>query len=123
MKVVVLGDQGCTPGYWKVPQHWDSWPAPFSPTKSTVASVFSNSSPYGSLTLVEALKLQGGKGTDGAKQILLRAAVAAILNEAHPGVDYPYADVNAVISAVNEAIRNDTQTILPLNPATLPTMA
>ncbi|HSF43302.1 MAG TPA: hypothetical protein VLT87_26115, partial [Thermoanaerobaculia bacterium] len=46
-------------------------------------------------------------GTLGAAKILLRAAVAALLNAAHSGVDYPrttaeiIADVNAALASNN----------------------
>ncbi|HEX4934700.1 MAG TPA: hypothetical protein VFV33_16030, partial [Gemmatimonadaceae bacterium] len=28
---VARGTLGCSHGYWKVEQHWDSWPAPYGP--------------------------------------------------------------------------------------------
>jgi hypothetical protein len=60
-----------------------------------------------SLTLLEALSLQGGKSPCGAREILLRAGVAALLNSAHPDIDYPLttaqviADVNAALASGN----------------------
>lgn len=86
---VNVGDtEGCTPGYWKQSQHFDSWEE-YSPNQ-LVSTVFSNASPYSSRTLLQALNLRGGPGVDGAKQILLRAAVAAVLNAAHDSLEYPY---------------------------------
>jgi hypothetical protein len=60
-------------------------------------------------TLVQALNFKGGSGAQGAAQILLRAAVAALLNSAHPDVDYPrttaevIADVNAALASGNRS--------------------
>ena len=86
--------EGKTPGYWK--NHFNepknAWEATgFSPT-DTVGSVFSAAWRYDleEDSLLEALKYKGGKGPEGAARILLRAAVAAVLNAAHPEVDYPY---------------------------------
>jgi len=61
-------------------------------------------------TLREALSFQGGSSTTGSARILLRAAVAALLNSAHPGVNYPrttaeiIADVNAALASNNRSI-------------------
>lgn len=86
---VNAGDtEGCTPGYWKQSQHFDSWEE-YLPTR-LVGSVFDNAAPFADRTLVQGLSLKGGPGVDGAKQILLRAAVAAVLNAAHETLEYPY---------------------------------
>lgn len=107
--------QGCTPGYWK--NHTDSWPPTgYSPSQS-VASVFSQAAAYpefGSSSLLEALKFHGGKGVEGAAAILLRAAVAALLNASHPGVDFPRTPAS-VISSVDAALASgDRDTMLSL---------
>jgi hypothetical protein len=76
--------EGCTPGYWKQPQHFDSWPAGYDPDQDfdTVftniylpAQVVNLFNP--NITLLEALQLQGSK--DGVNQ-LARTAVATLLN-------------------------------------------
>jgi hypothetical protein len=60
-------------------------------------------------TLLDALSLRGGPGTRGAAEILLRAAVASLLNAAHPDIDYPrttaeiIADVNAALASLDRA--------------------
>ena len=60
-------------------------------------------------TLQQALSFQGGSGTTAAARILLRAAVAALLNSAHPNIDYPLttteiiADVNAALASQNRS--------------------
>jgi hypothetical protein len=66
------------------------------------------------VTLQEALDLPGGTDTQGAAQNLLRAAVAALLNSAHPDVDYPR-DTADIITDVNAALTsNDRATMLAL---------
>jgi hypothetical protein len=78
--------QGCTPGYWK--NHTDSWQE-YVPTQ-TVGSVYSGAAPYANEWLVTALNGGGGPGVNGAKTILLRAAVAALLNAAYDPLLYPW---------------------------------
>jgi len=100
---VIHDGQGCTPGYWKQPQHFDSW-VDFT-TGQTVGSVFDQataSEPFDK-TLLEALEFTGGEfGQEGK---LLRAAVAAILNASHDDddVNYPL-EVADIIMQVNAAI-------------------
>src|SRR3954465_8083321 len=86
------GTQGCTPGYWK--NHTEAWAdTPYSPT-DTVGSVFTLPASLSSLsgeTLLAALDGTGGDGStlEGAAAILLRAAVAGLLNATDANVDYP----------------------------------
>ena len=99
-------------GYWKQPQHFDSWVG-YSPNQ-TLESVFDVPDSYGldNFTLVQALSFQGGSGTTGAARILLRAAVAALLNAS--SVDYPLTTAE-VISMVNAALASgDRSTMLAL---------
>jgi hypothetical protein len=101
--------QACTPGYWKQPQHFDSWVG-YTQTDTLSGVGFTNTSPYQNTTLLEALSFQGGSGLDGAKRILLRTAVAALLNST--AVNYPLTTAE-VISAVNNALATgDRNTIL-----------
>jgi hypothetical protein len=75
---------GCTPGFWKnLEKHSDFW-TDHSPG-DTVGSVFGNAAIYGlgDDTLLEALQYGGGPGPEGAAQILLRTAVATLLNVAY----------------------------------------
>lgn len=75
------GDNGCTPGYWKQEHHFDSWPFPYGPdTLLRDVFVTSNVLYVPDDTFLEALNYGGGPGVGGATQILLRAAVAALLN-------------------------------------------
>lgn len=73
--------QGCTPGYWKQPHHFDSW-CIYEPT-DLFTSVFRVSLPDRRMnpTLAEALRLKGGH-----INALMRHAVAALLNAACPDV-------------------------------------
>jgi hypothetical protein len=89
------GGEGCTPGFWKAPQHFDSWAAPYTPG-TLFGSVFENAFP--GLTLLQVMELNGGAG--GLNQ-LGRAAVAALLNAASPDVDYYLATPAEVINAFN----------------------
>ena len=63
-----------------------------------------------------ALGYKGGTGTEGAAQILLRAAVAAVMNEKMLGDGYPpYATTDELITAVNTALAsNDRATMITL---------
>jgi hypothetical protein len=108
--------EGCTPGYWKQPQHFDSWVGTGFTTGQTLESVFDVPDSLGmdSVTLVAALDGGGGPGVTGAATILFRAAVAALLNSAHPGIDYPLTTAQ-VIAAVNAALASgDRGTMLAL---------
>jgi hypothetical protein len=99
---------GCTPGYWK--NHTESWAGTGYSPGQTTGSVFSGASAFPTLasqSLLQSLQGGGGPGTLGGAKILLRAAVAALLNAAHSGVDYPrttaeiLADVNAALTSNN----------------------
>ncbi len=76
----VGGGEGCTPGYWKQDQHFDSWPAPYTPDM-LFSAVFEDAFP--GMTLVD-VAANGGGGLDA----LGRHTVAALLNAASNGVDY-----------------------------------
>ena len=89
--------QGCTPGYWK--NHTDAW-VTYTPTQ-TVDSVFTGADPsLGSATLLDALNFQGGPDLVGKEEILLRAAVAGLLNTTS-GIDYGVSS-KGIITAVNK---------------------
>lgn len=94
--------EGCTPGYWKQDQHFDSWVG-YSPTD--LFSVVFGVGP--DMTLLEALsaqkkdpKLIYGTGPEAA---LLRHAVAALLNANAIGDWWTEA---TVIQRVNNAYTN-----------------
>ena len=112
--ITVRGNEGCTPGYWK--NHLGAWaPTGYSPSQ-TLESVFDvpDSWDLDDKTLEEALSFKGGSSVKQAAKILLRAAVAALLNSAHPGVDYVYS-TSEVITWVNAALATQNRaTILAL---------
>ena len=87
--------QGCTPGYWK--NSLGAWPASISPDDNL--SLYFGSCTTGD-TLIEALNY-GGSG--GMNYILLRAAVAALLNATHSGVAYGMGESN-IRSEVDAAL-------------------
>jgi hypothetical protein len=97
------GGEGCTPGYWKQTQHFDSWPAPYLPGHA-FSSVFADAFPGMTLQQVAA---QGG----GGLKALGRHTVAALLNAASSGVDYDYsvADVIADFNAAFASGDYETQ--------------
>jgi hypothetical protein len=98
------GDEGCTPGYWK--NHADSWSATGYATGQPVSGVFAPAAAYpaeGAASLIAALGFGGGAGVEGGVRNLLRAAVAALLNASHPGVDHP-GGAAALIAAVDAAL-------------------
>jgi hypothetical protein len=108
------GEEGCTPGFWKQPQHLDSW-VTYSPDQ-TLESVFDVPDAFGldNVTLLAALDFEGGPTTADAAEVLLRQAVAALLNAASPDVDYPLTEAE-IIAAVNAALASgDRDTILAL---------
>lgn len=102
--------EGCTPGYWKQDQHLAAWgPTGYAPNQ-TLEDVFDVPDSLGldATALQQALSLDGGPGTSGGARILLRAAVAALLNSAQPEVDYPLA-TSDVISSVNAALASGSR--------------
>jgi hypothetical protein len=108
------GEEGCTPGFWKQPQHLDAW-VTYTPGQ-TLESVFDVPDAFGldSVTLLEALSFEGGPTTADAAEVLLRQAVAALLNAASPDVDYPLTEAE-IIAQVNAALASeDRATILAL---------
>jgi hypothetical protein len=108
--------QGCTPGFWKQDQHFNSWTAPYAPTTlvKTVFTIPASLASFGNETLLTALQGGGGPGLNGAVQILLRAAVAAVLNAASSSVTYPLS-VAQIQSLVKTALATlDRDTILAL---------
>jgi Ca2+-binding RTX toxin-like protein len=88
------GDEGLTPGYWKQCHHFDDW-VEYRPCDKykTVFKV----DICCKLTLLDALKAKGG-GVDA----LLRHSAAALLNAAHPNIDYAFSE-NEILSMVQNA--------------------
>jgi len=99
------GGEGCTPGYWKQEQHFDSWRNPYDPGDS-FNTYFDNAFP--GMTLLEVLK-QGGGGLNA----LGRHTVAALLNAASAGVDYAFSPASVIASfdAVYPGTKDDYETL------------
>jgi hypothetical protein len=100
------GGEGCTPGFWKQSQHFDSFGGGFQPNQ-TMTQAFLN---FGgtpnfpninesTITLVQALSTGGG-GTNA----LLRHFIAAVLNAASPDVDAKYENITEIVAAVKAAL-------------------
>jgi hypothetical protein len=112
-----IGEEGCTPGYWK--NHTENWeeyrPASLLKFNFTIPASLSS---FANVTFVDALAGGGGPGINGAAKILFRASVAAYLNAAHEGVGYPlrrFSDPGHIQDAVNEALASgDRQAMLDL---------
>jgi hypothetical protein len=108
--------EGKTPGYWK--NHYEeprnAWNATGYLSTDKVGDVFSSAWRYDldNDTLLEALKYKGGNGTQASARMLLRAAVAAILNAAHPLVDYPFPVEKIQFRTNNAIIAGDREGML-----------
>jgi hypothetical protein len=106
------GGQGCTPGYWK--NHIDEWSAPgYSPDRR-LKTIFGSEllGDVGQDTMLEALKYKGGPTLVDAQRILLRHAVAGILNRHHPDVSYALS-IPFIVDGTTAALdTNDREVIL-----------
>ncbi len=100
---------GCTPGFWKQPQHFDSWNG-FS-TGDSYDTVFGVTSSFGSgFTMLDAAS-QGG----GGENALGIHAVAALLNTQDDDVNYPFTTaevIDLVQGAYSSGDFEDTKNIL-----------
>lgn len=93
------GEQGCTPGYWKQPQHFDSWTG-YS-TGDSFNTVFGGTYFSPDITLLQALGRNGG-----GINALARHSVAALLNASSPGVAYPDESTASIILAFQTAVED-----------------
>jgi len=94
--------EGLTPGFWK--NHISAWAPTGYATETTLETVFDIPNEYGldNVKLIEALSFKGGPGEKGAAQILLRAAVAALLNVGDPEIKYYWTEHAVVWNTNNE---------------------
>jgi hypothetical protein len=83
------GNQGCTPGYWKQDQHFDSWPVALGTTFADAGMSFGFTG-----TLLSGLQAKGGD-----VDALARHAAAAYLNSLSSGVDFAYTTAEVVAIA------------------------
>jgi hypothetical protein len=107
------GQIGCSHGYWK--NHASAWMLTGYSPQDTVGRIFPSTIPWPEIaasSLDEALSFGGGPEVEGAVMNLMRQAVAALLNAAHPNVPYPRT-VDEVIALVDRALAsNDRKAIL-----------
>lgn len=97
------GGEGCTPGYWKQPQHFDSWVG--YTQNQLFSSVFEDAFP--GMTLLQVLS----SGGNTAGEALGRHTVAALLNAAAgSGVSYDLTTAQ-VIAGFNAAWPGDKNTL------------
>jgi len=82
------GGEGCTPGYWKQSQHFDSWTG--YATTDDYEATFGVDASF-TKTLLGALQ-QGG----GGEKALGRHATAALLNAASGDVSYAYTTAQVI---------------------------
>ena len=97
---------GCSPGFWKN----RAVTLDLYDTSRTLGSVFTFGpafTSFASNTFLEALNFKGGNTIQDAAQILLRQAVAAVLNAENPSVGYPRT-VTDVVTAVNGVLNTAT---------------
>lgn len=97
--------EGCTPGYWKQEQHFDSWPAPYTP-ETLFSEVFGSVITVragGQDTIEDPTLLQALDANGGGVNALARQAVAALLNAASPDVDFSLTP-DQVIALVQAAL-------------------
>ena len=119
------GSGGCTLGFWK--NHTARWPAGYA-TGSLVKSVSGSTgswspatdpvyayggSTLGDQTLLTALAFQGGSTVSGAGEILLRQAVAALLNTAY-GVPYPLSKDQVIVRVRAALLTQDRDALTAL---------
>jgi hypothetical protein len=112
--VEVVGNEGCTPGYWKnSPDCWECYTTgtKFSAVFGRQIKIFTGGNPKQSSnyitdpTLLQALGANGG-----GINALARDAVAALLNACDEDINYPLS-VAGVIAAVQAAIDGGAATI------------
>jgi hypothetical protein len=100
IQVQHLATEGCSHGYWK--NHLAAWgPTGFHPTDD-FDTIFGVNVFNPNRTLLQALQAGGG-GINN----LGRQGVAALLDAAHPGVNFPLS-VSQVIGVVQDAAANGT---------------
>jgi hypothetical protein len=79
--------EGCSPGFWKQPQHFFEWPVPYGPddlfAETSAEGLFFEDA-FPGMTLAQVMEEGGGELI-----ALGRQTVAALLNGASPDVNYP----------------------------------
>lgn len=97
------GGEGLTPGFWKQCQHFDAW-TDYEPSDSYEV-VFGVDAP-GCPTLLDALRAGGG-----GVYALMRHSTAALLNAAHPNIEYAYTRAEIVTLVQGAFQTGDYETV------------
>jgi hypothetical protein len=97
--------QGCTPGYWRQDHHFDSWVATGYAPSDDFNTVFGVSATFNPRTLEVAVALAGG-----GERALARHAVAALLDAAHPNINYAYTAAEVISGVQNAYSTGDFET-------------
>jgi hypothetical protein len=101
--------EGCTPGYWRQEHHFDSWvPTGYAPGDN-FETIFGVNASFDPHTLLDAVWLGGG-----GENALARHAVAALLNAAHPAVDYIYTEAQIIAGVQNAYTTGNFETFKDL---------
>ena len=102
--------EGCSHGFWKNHHsHWQEYAS-----SDLIGNIFTIPTLLNLLsddTLEQALDYSGGDDLYGAARILLRNAVASLLNAVHSGVLYPMTE-SQVISEVDAALASEDRDII-----------
>ncbi|HEX2187978.1 MAG TPA: hypothetical protein VHG51_03720 [Longimicrobiaceae bacterium] len=112
------GGEGCTLGYWKQRHHHDSWTGYTTGQQlNTVFDFAGGASAFASLggdSFLAALDYKGGPNATAAARLMLKQAVAALLNAASGDVDYAMttADIVAEVNAALDTADRDTMLAL-----------
>lgn len=85
------GNEGCTPGYWKQEQHFDSYPAGITPDTQLDVLLGFEIPGFETTTVLQALQLKGG-----AENALIRQGTAGMLNVLNPNVDYDFSQATTL---------------------------
>jgi hypothetical protein len=110
LAAAVSGTEGCTPGFWKNNPTRALEVSGINIETAAVSDYYTVDEPFASTFLIDALGFQGGSGVEGATEILLRAAVAGLINAAAlPGYgDFPLGQVQSALDS------DDRDTMLAL---------
>ena len=104
------GAVGCSHGFWKT--HSGSWKG-YQPADRLI-DVFGVLVGPGEDTLIDALDYLGGPDLEGARQILLQQAVGALLNAAHPDVDFLLSEEEVLVTVADALASGDREVFIAL---------
>jgi len=96
--------EGCTGGFWKTHQY--EWIG-YEPGQRLYEVFFIplELSDLETYSLLESLSFQGGASLFDKAENLMKVAVGALLNAAHPDVDYPLPETQ-IINDINNALNS-----------------